>query len=163
MQGEQSAFVGRELAEQRFDFIRGAASSRIATRIDGLGFGQVAGNGRRFNGPALAHDLAAKIIAAGVAGDAHEPVGEGLLAAPVGQTLDHPQERVLDEVIQIGARFDEAPQQSRDCRLVAFDKNFHGRAVAIFCATGEFGVGIGRSDCGNRGGFRFMRAIRCIV
>ena len=162
MEREEGAIVGRELTEEGFDFIRCAARGGITAGVDGLRLRQVAGCGRGFNRPTSAHDLPAEVVPSGIGGDSKQPMKERLITPPVGQSADHAKKRILDEIVEICACFDESPEQPGHCSLMALHENLHCHPVAIPGSFRAVGVGIDRSAGGNRSIRRLMGSILCI-
>lgn len=143
VQREERAFVGREVGEERFDFIGRGAGSRIGSGIGCVGR-VVSFRGTVIAEPAAADRLASKIIAAGVGRDAEEPMHERLLLPPLGEAADHAKKSFLHEIIEIGLGADEAPEQSAHRRVVAQNQSLHCRAVARLRPGGALCIGIGR-------------------
>ena len=134
MEREQGAFVGRKLGEDGFDFVGREARCWIGCGVDRFGLGHVVRRSRWLDQPATSYGLAAKVIASGICGDAEQPVREGLLRTPPGQTTYHAEKRVLNEIIEVGLRADKAPKQAGHGGVVTFHENFHCRAVSLTSA-----------------------------
>ena len=89
-------------------------------------------------------------------------MNERLISPPVGQSTDHAEKGVLDEIVEISAGFDESPEQAGDCGLMALDENLHCCSVALAGSFSALGIGINRGTGGNRSVSRLMGSCLCI-
>jgi len=151
LERQERAVVGRELREHGFHLVGGRARRGICRRVDRVRHGPFFVLTRGLGLPPATHRLPAKVIAADIGRDPQQPVGERLLGSPVRQTTDHAEKRVLHEVVEIGARTGETPEQPADRRVMTLNEQFHRRAITRGCASGE------RVVVAAAGG----RAIRC--